>query len=149
VPFGAVVLDELNPRLFERFNFGLLELGAAHRVHDDVHLHALPGPLRERRDELGAELAGTEDEVLERNGFPGAANGFELRRKNLITVDQGRDLVAGQKRGADQMPDGFAENRIRRGVSDLDWFLDSFLDLPRHEHNPEQRDDDQHHNFPR
>ncbi len=133
VPLRAVVFHELHSGLFQPFELRLLQLRAAHRVHDQMDLHATLRFLHEQRHELRAEFARAKDEVLHRDRFLRGANGFEHRGENLVAVDQCRDFVAGEERCIHQVPDRFTEGDIFHAVGCFDRFLNRLGHASREE----------------
>ena len=112
------------------------------RVEHHVAPHAAPDGFFNRRRELVGDRSRRINVGLEADLAPGAADRFEHRREDAISVDENLKVVAGRHRGAREGGDVGGELRIAGAADAFD--LEDFLILRDPQDDREdQRDDDE------
>ena len=103
VPGERVVALDLRARLLHALQILVVDSAAARPVEQDVDLHAGSRPFGEGLGELLPHLSRPVDVVLERDGPLRPPNGFEHRRKDLISVEELDHVVPVEQRRAQKV----------------------------------------------
>ena len=117
VPARRVVTLHLDAGVAHGGELAVVE-AAADPVEQHVHAHAGARTFGQRAGELLADRTRPVDIGLQRDRAPGRADGLQHRRKDLVAVEQGLDVIAGDQRRSHYCAHGPHELRIvdRKGV---------------------------------
>ena len=126
IPDQRVVALDFDARLAHEPQERRIDVPRADPVDNHVDPDSRARPLREHLGELLPHFARPVDVGLQADRTFGGAHGLEHRGEELVAVNQGGDLVAGEDARLDQAPHVPHEPRVARNVAVLDLVLDAF-----------------------